>query len=292
MEEDRNHLTKEQIAQLEKEARDPIWNRGIVMGAMMSNNNWDRILMVSGTGLIHFHGNDDTGWQHINKRHQFRSGDHYFGKGKQGNPSKFTDRSIPFEDYRKIADDVFLNGSIDPRKHKDGEDFVKYIGKSSNFIGSNGVAKEFNLVLYRNTKIVHSIYPQKNLEGKETERVLENFARAINQVKMQFIFANSALVIGIPYIDWKKVVRYVAVIEINLNENRAVTFLQIYTPEAEFFRSTNKLWDFPVQVGILNLLKDPFMLQGFIESLGTEYFEHLEKTILEIEKDFFPKAEG
>ncbi|MBE2290163.1 MAG: hypothetical protein IAE95_11445 [Chitinophagaceae bacterium] len=292
MEENRNHLTKEQIDQLEKEARDPIWNMGIVMGAMQRNNNWDRILMVSGTGLIHFHGNDDTGWQHINMRHQFRSSAHYFGKGKQGNPSKFTDRSIPFEDYRKIADDVFLYGLIDSKEHKDGKDFRKYIGKSSSFIGSNGEAKEFNLILYRDTKIVHSIYPKKDLEGKQPKRLLEDFARATNEVKMQLMPTKSVIVIGIPYIDRKKVARYVAVMEINLSESRAVTFLQIYTHEAEFFRSTNKLWDFQVQPGILNLLKEPFMLQGFLESLGTEYFEHIEKTILEIESDFFPKANG
>lgn len=157
------YLSQDLISRMIIEAKDPIWKKGIVIGM---GSNWYDIVAVSPLDIIHFYGNTDTGWQHINNRHNFYSNALYFGKDALGNPSKFSHTSMPIEDYLRIADDVFSAGTIDTKPHPDDKHFVKYIGKSSRYGGYKGVVKEFVLILYRGTKIVHSVYPQKNVDGK------------------------------------------------------------------------------------------------------------------------------
>lgn len=118
----KNYLTKELIEYVNAKAREPIWRMG-VLAAMTSN--WYDVRSVSPLGLIHLHGNADTGWEHILNRHSYYSFTNHFGKGAQGNPSKFTGSSIPISDFVKIADDVFGHGEIDTKEHSDGELFCK-----------------------------------------------------------------------------------------------------------------------------------------------------------------------
>ena len=88
------------IEHIQQRAKDPIWKMGVLAAF---TKNWFDIIAVSPLNLIHFLGNPDTGWNHINTRHNFYSGTNYFGYGQIGNPSKFTRTSIPINDYVKIV---------------------------------------------------------------------------------------------------------------------------------------------------------------------------------------------
>lgn len=88
-----------------------------ILAAM--RKEWYGIMRVSSSGLIHIHGNGDTGWAHIISRHSYYSNDLYFGEGALGEPSRFQSSGIPIFDWTQIADDVFLLGEIDTNAHPD-----------------------------------------------------------------------------------------------------------------------------------------------------------------------------
>lgn len=282
------YLTKELIANLEFEASQPHWRMGYRM-AVMGSQNWYNLLSVSPNGLIHFNGNSDTGWKHISMRHQVNSGVNYFGSGALGEPSKFTSKSIPFEDYIRIADDVFLTGEIDTKEHRHSALFTKYVGKTSRYIGSNGEQKEFSLIVYKKTKIVHSIFPKKNLEGKGKKRILANFAKAKNLIKHSFHLTSGQMTIIVPYVNEKGIVRYVVVIEFNTITTEGITHLEVYSPDGKPAFKTDKAYPFNWRdIDLIKLIANQQEMAGFLYAVAELDLSHIELNILEIESKEFP----
>jgi hypothetical protein len=203
------YLTKELIEHIQRKAEDPIWKMGILAAF---TKNWYDILAVSQLDLIHFLGNPDTGWNHIRERHGFYSDTNYFGYGKIGNPSKFTRSSIPIYDFVNVADDIYFSGKKETDNHKKSEIFDKYTGKSNRYTGSDGTQKNFCLVLYKGTRIVHSLYPENDLENNRPKRNLKEFARCRDKITATQKLIEDILTISIPYENKNKVIRYVIVI--------------------------------------------------------------------------------
>ena len=183
----KKYLTPELIKEVLRQANDIVWQMGVLA---KFTKKWYDVLTVSPLGLIHIEGNEDTGWKHISQRHGYFSDKCYFGDGAIGNPNKFTRRSVPIEDYRSIADEIYRQNQIDNKEHPDTALFVKYRGKTAGYNGSNGVEMDFHLVLYKGTKIVHSLYPAKNLEGKLPKKVLKEFIRANVKIRAEHKIAD------------------------------------------------------------------------------------------------------
>lgn len=222
----KQYLTPELIQHVLKQSENPIWKIGGILSVFAKN--WVSVIKVSPiTGLIHFDGNSDTGWKHILDRHNLYSHKNYFGEGAKGNPSKFNSSAIPKYDFVNVSDDVFLYGEKDDKPHPDSSLFDKYKGKSNRYTQSKGVFKSFFLVLYKDTKIVHSVYPSKPLEGNPQKRILKDFARCRNKINVEQEFLNDNFRVSIPYENANHIIRYVIIIIIEKETGIARAHLQV-----------------------------------------------------------------
>lgn len=280
----REYLTSDMILQIEQQSKDPIWHMGILASF---KNRWFDIMSVSARGLIYIHGNKDTGWAHILSRHSYYSNDLYFGQGAIGNPSRFKALEIPIFDWRQIADDVFILGKIDEKAHPDGDLFVKYVGRSSRFTDSNGESKDFILILYRGTRIVHSMFPKKSLQPDVPKSKLRNLKRALNYVKVEKPLFNDCVIIRIPYVDAQLIERFSIIIHIDINIMQGLAHLQVNGPNGQPLYSISKLLGFDFQFDKADFESNHIEFNRFINSF-TKYtdFSHIEEVMVHVENKY------
>lgn len=281
----KQYLTPELIQHVQKEAEDPIWRMGI-LAAM--KKQWYNIMCISPRGLIHIHGNRDTGWAHIISRHSYYSNDLYFGEGALGDPSRFQPSGIPIFDWVQVADDVFANGQIDHKEHQDAALFVKYNGQSSSFGGSNGLAKDFILILYRDTWIVHSLFPKKSLQPDTPKSKLRDLKRALDYISAETTLVAENLTIRIPYVNSEIIERYVIVIYINLHTMKGRAHLQVNWPNGAPRFSIHTLLMFDVRLDRADVIANNIEFTRFINTF-TKYgdFAHIEEVMNRTEKNLF-----
>lgn len=158
-------LTKEEIQSIEKEAENPIYRESKILHLGM---NYFSILRVSiEKGIILIRGNEDTGLEHINLRHNEyqkrpfwkmeldKAGNEQI---KLDNPSKFSNLSIPIFTYTEIADKVFSEENKKIEENKNPDLFDVY---SSEFTHRDGSVMKYRLVTYKDSKIIHTLIPLK-----------------------------------------------------------------------------------------------------------------------------------
>lgn len=104
--------------------------------------------------LIFIEGTKDTGLLHIRARHGFYTNAHSkMSNGLFIKTSKFEPNSQPLRDYSFLADALYSTENIDlGNKRPDVFDVFK---KELVFPDK----KEFRLICYKNTKIIHTIFP-------------------------------------------------------------------------------------------------------------------------------------
>jgi hypothetical protein len=113
--------------------------------------------------LIFTEGNDDTGYRHLSDRHNKFSYKNYWVKVDAENyrlddPSKFHPRMMPIIDYVKIADAIFLPENKNVTKNNHPDRFDKYTGT---FTYQDNPEEKYHLLTYKDTKIVHTLFPDK-----------------------------------------------------------------------------------------------------------------------------------
>lgn len=110
-------------------------------------------------GLIVIKGDEDTGFTHINNRHSYWSKHTFWrpeNETKIDTPSRFGRTSIPIIDYVAIIDELFCAENINLEKNGNPEIFDMYSGFASS---ENLEEAEYHMLIYKNTKIVHTLYP-------------------------------------------------------------------------------------------------------------------------------------
>ncbi|MBI2275304.1 MAG: hypothetical protein HYU70_16025 [Bacteroidetes bacterium] len=282
----KQYLTSELIAEIHRQANDIVWKMGVYA---KFTRNWYDVRTVSPTGLIHFEGNSDTGFKHIIERHGPFSFSHYFGGGALGNPNKFSRQSRSLDDFRNIGDDLFVNGQKDLKEHPDSHLFEKYRGTSNRFSGSDGTQREFQLLLYRGTKIVHSIYPTKNVDGKPLKRVLQTLARDNGNIKaFTRPFSDDYYIFRIPYVNDQEITRYEIIFKIDVNTKMSKAYIQLNSLAGDPVQTTYPhLFHFPVEIEfpVRPLMDDAPGLNQFIHTLSITDLSKLENVIAKFEKD-------
>jgi len=117
-----------------------------------------QIQKISKQGLILVTGNDDTGYCHIMKRHNpVRVDSFKKDSGILDSPTTFEYGFQPIFHILPIADDVYLTEnkvSLDEYSA-----FEMYVG-ASNALSTNH--NQYRLLLYKFTKIIHTLYPLKS----------------------------------------------------------------------------------------------------------------------------------
>ncbi|SDE64812.1 hypothetical protein SAMN05216464_10888 [Mucilaginibacter pineti] len=284
----KQYLTPELVQWIIEQAKDPIWQMGVLASI---KKHWFGILSISNGGLIHIHGNQDTGWAHIMSRHGYYSNDLYFGDGALGDPSRFQSSGIPIFDWRQIADDVYAQSIIDTKEHPDAALFIKYTGKSERFTRSGNEPKDFVLILYRDSKIVHSIFPKKSLQADTPKSKLRDFKRALDHVTGEKPLNGEFLTIRIPYVNKEIIKRYVIVVQIELNTMHALAHLQVNWPNGQPRYSIHTLLGFDVDLQKSDVDANDIKLTRFINSF-TKYcdFGHMEEVMARTEKHLFADA--
>lgn len=161
-----------------------------------SKIHWKEIVCVSFKGLVMIKGNSHTGYQHIRERHIFWTTKSYStGKEFQAQ-SKFPQNIAPI-DFLKIADKIYSTENLLVKnEHQDSDKFEKYIGEYA-LDGEN--LEKVNLILYKGTSIIHSLYPQSNKHNNNRSKKKYPYTRGEVQVRVDEF--NKITEIFVPFLD-------------------------------------------------------------------------------------------
>ncbi|NRS90862.1 hypothetical protein HNQ02_003809 [Flavobacterium sp. 7E] len=202
-------LTESEIKLIESEAKNnPIFKFYGLKIFNVSKLNYLNIITLSDRNLILIKGNLDTAYEHIKIRHEYWSTQPYpKGEGFQAQ-SKFPNDIYPAK-FIKIADSIYSpENLIENNDHKDSDKFEKYFGAYS---FDNITEEKINLILYKGTKIIHSLYPQSNKYNKNRNRTKYPFSRGIIQINTNSLNKNKE--IHIPYFGTDLKLKYTILIE-------------------------------------------------------------------------------
>lgn len=158
-----NLFTKEELTEIENDA---LSNFDYYLGTVVFNGNCNErtIITISAVNhLIFVEGNDHTGFAHLRDRHGFFSNNNYWKTDgvvtpKLDNQSRFHPKMMPIVDYVKIADSIFVESNKNVSKNKNPDIFDVYTGCYSY---EEEKESPYLLIVYKNTSIVHTLYPQK-----------------------------------------------------------------------------------------------------------------------------------
>jgi hypothetical protein len=207
-------LNTEEIESILREANNSYLNiPGFI--AKVTKHRLDVLSITPVNKLVFIQGDLDTGFDHINYRHN------YFSLPKiEPNkndkfviPSKFDINSKPLLDYVRISDKIYSFGERNI-KNKETDSYDTYTCK----LEDEGNRIYF-LVLYKNTKIVHTLFPigkdySELAYTKAPIRILNN-----NLVSMRF---------GIPYIDTSKKIKYLIQVDIDAGDSSENVMIIIF----------------------------------------------------------------
>ncbi|OMP80109.1 hypothetical protein [[Flexibacter] sp. ATCC 35208] len=212
-------LTKAQINQIVAQANDNAELR--IPGVMNLGLETSTILKMGfNTGVIIFQGNDDTGFMHIKSRHCFYSDKTYWNEeGKLNTPSKFSPKAIPIMDYTEIADAMYCESFHNLADNKSPDLFDLYVGVPA-VAAAEG--RKFKMVLYKDTKIVHTLYPTN---AKHTSRKPSGFHFERGKIHMKGQLPKNIATVTIPYYGPNRQLRYT--VTITYDFDKRLEFLQL-----------------------------------------------------------------
>lgn len=154
--------------------------------------------VTSEKGLIFIWGDCDTGFNHLNDRHNYWSEKTYWENKNQiiklSDPSKFSKESLPIIDYPKISEAIYVEENLNIEKNKHPEIFDVYIGEVED---DTKKLLRYRMVLYKGTKIVHTLFPEQTKHNKK--RVEINLRRG--RAKGKFYIEQCKIDIEVPYYD-------------------------------------------------------------------------------------------
>jgi len=193
-----------------------------------------------------------------------------------------------------VADDIFRLNQKDERSHHDDHIFEKYKGQSSRYTGSKGIMKEFHLVLYKGTKIVHSLYPSKTLGAKPPKRVLKDFIRAKDKIGATTKPIDKYFLINIPYENKEKIVRYVIIFKLDKISMMAKGYIQVNALNGcPIFTTYPELCHFKINTILPKLFEETNIeFVRFINGLTLADLSKLKVIIDKIETDLQKKLQS
>lgn len=209
----------------------------------VSKLKYNDIVTISFKGLILAKGNSETAYEHIRERHLFWSFNPYPVGNEFQVQSKFPQNIAPI-DFIKIADEIYSPENIILiNTHPKSSYFEKYQGMYK----FDGVSDEMtNLILYKDTKIIHSLYPQNKKYNRNKNRTKFPFTRGQVEIRSPNLL-KKIKEIYIPYFGLDLKLKYVIFIE------------KFYIKDIEEFRilayDENEKYKFDVMVGEKKLIE-------------------------------------
>jgi hypothetical protein len=161
--------------------------------------------------LIFIQGDNFTGLQHINMRHRFYTNAHSkISENEFVATSRFPKDSGTLFDYQKISESVYNPENMDS-KNNNPELFDVYKGKVDE--------TEYRLILYKDTKIVHTLFPVERKKPKKKFEKTDIVAQWHDLVTLLAV---------IPYFDSNQVLRYGIGVTLYTNEKTEKWDILIY----------------------------------------------------------------
>ena len=210
-------FTKEELLEIQENATrnfDFYWNTLVVDGKATDKT----IETISKNNhLIFVVGNADTGFRHLNERHGFFSFQNFWIKNedqefKLDNPSKFHPGMMPIIDFVKIADAIFFPEKKNITKNHNPSLFDKYTGE---YLYENGSQEKYHLITYKDTKIVHTMFPDKK---KYNRKIKFKYGKGIVSTKLKYTDSEAYNDLLVPYKNKEKVTVYSILIRKFYNE--------------------------------------------------------------------------
>ncbi|PHR70297.1 MAG: hypothetical protein COA67_08560 [Lutibacter sp.] len=242
--------------------------------------NFTDIVKVSPIkGLIFIHGNNDTGFEHIRIRHEhwvsnpnWITTSHKFGEKKRSlqNQSLFRKDSIPFYDYCLIVDSIFDKKNLNLEKNKRSDKFDLFIG---NHTHKDGKVETYHLLTYKNTKVVHTLFPKSN---KYNPKRTKGFNLVRTNLSSSLNLTNLIQEIRIPYVNHKRITRYIFIIRRIPELKCEKSYIQINDFEGNPFKTK--------MIGLFPNKKIEILSQKELLYFENSDFRPIERKILEIEK--------
>lgn len=183
-------------------------------------------------------GNPDTGNQHIEERHGYWSIKLYTLQNEKGetvfqNQSRFPSKVSPIH-FLTIADEIYSpENLIADNPHPDSSKFDLYIGE---FQFEKEKKEKVKLLVYKNTKIIHSLFLQS---AKYNKKRVKHFRFSRGQVKYAKKKPNQPRKVLIPYFDSNFKLCFGVTIEKYPKDDREDIIIMIFDPESNELSKNN-----------------------------------------------------
>jgi hypothetical protein len=183
-----------------------------------TNEQYKKIYRISTkTHLILINGNAETGLTHIWHRHWFWSTAIYLATS-----SKFP-QDIAIIHFIDIADAIYLPENLDIENNISPEIWDIYTG---NYCYKNGEQNTIRLVLYKDTKIIHSLFPILKKKKPLIPRPDKFEFRRAN-VEVNYFRRDKFVRITIPYVDLEFKWRYNIIFEKDYDKDTDTCFVEL-----------------------------------------------------------------
>lgn len=181
-------------------------------------------------GLILIKGNEFTGFEHIRIRHeQWISSPNWIkhtdksgvNKFRLQNQSLFRKDSTPFFDYCSIADSIYSKENLNLELNKNKNLFDLYFGFHKH---SDDSIEKYKLILYKDTKIIHTLYPQSD---KNNPKKVKGFNLLRKGITGSWETKNCRIEVRIPYINQENKIIYLIIIRKFPYDNLEKAYIQV-----------------------------------------------------------------
>ncbi len=206
----------------------------------ITKNSTDLVTLSPIQGLIFVKGNQYTGFDHIHQRHEQWTSKPNWIESKDGNGNVdirlqnqglFRKDSVPIFDYCNIAESVYKKENLNIEKNKRPELFEMYTGEH---IHKDSTSAKYNLLVYKGTKVVHTLYPQSN---KNNPKRVKGFKYTRGGVSGSWNLMNAIITIKIPYLNHKNIEKYILIFRKVLPKNIEMAIVQVNNNAGNPWRS-------------------------------------------------------
>lgn len=219
-------LTKEDIKKIEHEAatEEAFKYYGL---SIMDKPSYDytKVLKVSNVNnLILIKGNRDTGYLHIRMRHNYWSIEIYPLEKNFQFPSAFP-KDVQPRFFIDIADIIYSSGKLIENNSHEGKDmFDLYVGNY--FFETEQKEEEVRLLLYKGTKIIHTLFVVSSRYNRKKKIKLKDFNFTRGKVA---VYQDNPVVkfVFIPYLDLDLKLKHTLIVEKHLLDEKE--FLKIHS---------------------------------------------------------------
>jgi hypothetical protein len=236
-------LSQKEIEAILQEASNPRLKDHNLLIMPMNRTNVLKVTLIN--ELIFIWGDDNTGWNHINQNHlQFQEKPKWRRtKNKDGSNYWQLKRhcfypisTIPFSVYPSIADSIYKPENKTTKKNTNPDMYDLFTGDYHTI--KDGIIP-FNLLLYKDTKIIHNLYPTSD---KFTPNRILKYKRS--GLKGVLNPQDDIVKIEIPYLDHNNRTEYQIVFIQDYNQKKEIIVIERYktdNSQDNFFITERKL---------------------------------------------------